>query len=452
MTFKDKLNRVHFFSINGDYLLFDVSSGSLHLIDEEAFQALTALKEGKEFTSPPAKEVMTELEQLEKEGLLFTPENKEVAEFKFNNRPLKSLCLHVAHKCNLKCRYCFGSQGCFGGKEELMPLDTALQSVDYLLERSGSRCQCEIDFFGGEPLLNFPVVKETVEYAEKVGSLLGKKFTFTLTTNGLLLGKEVLEFLGEHNINLVLSLDGSAATHDRLRYFAGGQGSFASVYPKIKEAVEFRKSKSYYTYVRGTFTALNLDITQHTKDLLDLGLEYLSLEPVVTTDEELRIREEHLPKLYQEYEDLVLLYHQCKQAFYFFTFFHFEVNFQQGQCLPRRLAGCGAGRDYLAVTPEGDLYPCHQFVGREKYRLGNLHCAGVPLKAEVKELFAEIDFRQKEGCPSCWARFYCSGGCHANSDLMTENILKPDPIGCQLQKKRLECALWLEAQKVKGQA
>ena len=444
---------LHLFSFKELHILLDVNSGAVHVLDEVSKDVLKSLasnggdaqKTLEELAGAyPAQsvlEVLEELESLRQAGALFTRDEPGDPWSDSRQPLLKSLCLHVAHDCNMRCRYCFGGTGEFGGARALMDLEVGKRSLDFLLEHSGRRPSCEVDFFGGEPLINFPVVRELVLYGEEAAGRLGKKINFTITTNGVLLNEEIESFLNEHRISVVLSIDGRPEINDLMRPLAGGQGSYRRIVPRFLRLVRSRADQDYY--LRGTYTRYNLDFSADVRHMADLGFTYLSVEPVVASpQEDYALREADLPLLFQEYEKLVDLFLERKNAGRPFQFFHFHLELEQGLCLPKRLTGCGAGFEYLAVTPEGDLYPCHQFVGRKAYRLGDVW-QGLTQR-ELSLTFQRAHIYSKEECRRCWARFYCSGGCHANAEFFHGTIFKPYDLGCQLQKKRLECALYLQ--------
>ncbi|HYH05229.1 MAG TPA: thioether cross-link-forming SCIFF peptide maturase, partial [Bacillota bacterium] len=374
------------------------------------------------------------LAELRQQGYLI-----DIAEIepKYYREPsLKALCLHVSHDCNLRCKYCFAGTGPFGGKREQMSFEVGKAAIDLLLANSGKRRQLEVDFFGGEPLMNFEVVKQLVEYGGAAADQLDKEIHFTLTTNGVALTEAVRQYLNDHQIAVVLSLDGRPEVNDRMR----GKGCYDQIVPHYLDLIEQRNNQNYY--LRGTFTARNLDFTEDARYLYDLGLRELSLEPVVSPDGDYRLTEAELPRIKAEYERLARFYLERHQAGDPFTFFHFEISLEHGPCLPKRLTGCGAGFDYFAVTPTGELYPCHQFVGRTEYVMGDVF-QGIN-RPDLRQEFGAATLFKKEGCADCWSRYYCSGGCHANAQLINGSIYKPDHLGCELQRKRLECALALK--------
>jgi uncharacterized protein len=452
---KDWDKDLHLYTYKELNILLDINSGAVHLVDDltkdvinsliqhngEALQVLAKLK--STYSEEEIVEVLAELKSLEEEGLLFTQE-EITAPWTAEEKIIKSLCLHVAHDCNLRCRYCFAGTGEFNGPRGLMELEVGKAALDFLLANSGSRPTVEVDFFGGEPLMNMPVVRELVFYGEEAAAKAGKTIEFTLTTNGMLLDDEISSFLKEHKVNLVLSIDGRREVNDYMRPMAGGQGSYERIVPRYRQLVQALKPTDYY--IRGTYTRYNLDFAEDVRHLHDLGFTSLSVEPVVAAPEEdYAFQPEDLPRISQEYDRLVDLYLERKEAGNGFDFFHFNVDLEQGPCLPKRLTGCGAGFEYLAVTPEGELYPCHQFVGRTEYKLGDVW-QGLVNEA-VSRRFRDAHIYNKETCSKCWARFLCSGGCHANADAHNGTLLEPYEMGCRLQQKRLECAIYLECVK-----
>lgn len=443
---------LHLFSYKDLHILMDINSGAIHLVDQITKDVLDNLAKQQgdgqavlksladQYPQQEIQEVMEELVSLEREGLLFTHDQARTP-WNTEEEIIKSLCLHLAHDCNLRCRYCFAGTGEFGGPRELMSLDVGKKALDFLLANSGSRPSVEVDFFGGEPLMNVDVMKELVYYGEEKAAQAGKTIEFTLTTNGMLLEPELEAFLRKHKMLLVLSIDGRPEVNDYMRPMAGGQGSYDRIMANYQRLVRTIKPEDYY--IRGTYTRHNLDFSQDVQHLHDQGFVSLSVEPVVASpQEDYAFREEDLPILFQEYDRLVDLYLDRQKEGQPFEFFHFNVDLEQGPCLPKRLIGCGAGFEYLAVTPEGELYPCHQFVGRSEYSLG--HVEQGLINEEKMEEFRQAHIYNKKVCRQCWARFLCSGGCHANAHAHNGNILEPYEFGCQLQKKRLECAIYLE--------
>lgn len=443
------MNIYKFYS-NGLYIVVDVNSGAVHIVDEMVYNIMDVFNGSNDETVISAfshqysevelKEVLAELHQLVDDKKLFTP-MLEVP-LTFSQKPLvKSVCLHVAHDCNLRCGYCFAGTGDFGHDRGMMSKEVAEQAIEFIIKNSGPRINSEIDFFGGEPLMNMDTVRHAVAYVRRRETETGKKFKLTLTTNGVLLNDEITQYLNENNISLVLSLDGRRQVHDNMRPFANGKGSYDMVRDNVTKAIASRNDQNYY--LRGTFTAKNLDFAADVLDMADQGCTQLSVEPVVSKDSQYALTEEHLPQLFAEYDKLAQVYLERKGRGQGFDFFHFNLDLNNGPCVAKRLSGCGAGHEYFAVTPEGDLYPCHQFVGREEFLLGNV-VDGVK-NTELPNEFRQTHVLNKEECRECWARYYCGGGCHANADLFNSNIKEPYKIGCELQKKRLECAIMIQA-------
>lgn len=442
--------KIHKFYLNGMYILLDVNSGAVHVVDKMIFdimddfdgtnQAAVIRRLSGKYDASELIEAIGELSELIERKELFAPDID--APLSFKQEPLvKSLCLHVAHDCNLRCKYCFAGAGDFGHDRSLMAKEVGEKAVEFIIAGSGARKHCEIDFFGGEPLLNMPVVRHVAEYVRRREKETGKEFKLTLTTNGALLGDENIRYLNDQRISLVLSLDGRKETHDAMRPNAAGRGSYDQALANFKKAVAARNHENYF--LRGTFTAKNLDFAADVLDMNAQGFELLSVEPVVAKDADYAIEEEHLPRIFDEYEKLAKIFLERRAMGKGFFFFHFNVDLDNGPCVAKRLSGCGAGHEYFAVAPNGDLYPCHQFVGRERYLLGNLDDGVV--NRELPKLFRASHVLAKPDCSGCWARFFCSGGCHANADLFHGDIQKPYEIGCALQKKRLECALMIQA-------
>lgn len=444
------MERIHKFAAGDRFVLLDVMSGAVHLVDEMIYDIMDIFDGandeavmdalGEKYSRDELKECLAELHELMESELLFAPDIDVPPTFA-EEGTVKSICLMVAHDCNLRCRYCFADTGAFEGERLVMSKETGEKAVDFLIERSKNRKHLEIDFFGGEPLVNMETVKQVTEYARKREKETGKSFKLTLTTNGLLLNEENIKFLNDNNISLVLSLDGRKETHDRMRPDAGGNGTYERALQNFKRTVASRGNTNYY--LRGTYTAKNLDFTADVLSMADEGFNPLSVEPVVMTDGELALTEEMLPQIFAEYDKLAQSYLNRLREGKGFFFFHFNMDLSNGPCVAKRLSGCGAGHEYCAVAADGKLYPCHQFVGREKYLLGDVE-HGITNKELPKE-FRTAHVLNKEKCPDCWARFFCSGGCHANADLFHGNIRKPYEIGCALQKKRLECALYVQA-------
>ena len=379
--------------------------------------------------------------ELQKNGLLFSEDDYAQFADRMVSSPLKAMCLHVSHDCNLRCKYCFAGQGIYGGKPQVMSFDVAKAAIDFLIEKSVGRRHLELDFFGGEPLMNFDVVKQTVAYARKREKEAGKEFRFTMTTNGVLLNEDIMDFLNAEMHNVVLSLDGRPEVNDEMRPNAGGKGSYAGIVPKYQQFVAKRGDKDYY--VRGTFTRNNLDFSKDVLHMVDLGFDQVSVEPVIS-DPALpySLREEDLPAIFAEYDRLAQIVLQRKLEGKGFNFFHFMLDLDQGPCAIKRLRGCGCGNEYCAVDPEGKVFPCHQFVGQPEWQMGNVLTRDYDL--EQKARFARSNVYNKEKCRGCWAKFYCSGGCNANNQQYEGDILKAHTLSCELEKKRLECAIMIQ--------
>lgn len=419
----------HLFSIRGEYFLFN-SLGSLYQLDEEAKNAIEFLFKGEDLSKIPEdlyreiEEILSSYEPLK----LYEPEDLR----------LKSLCLNVSHSCNMACSYCFTSHN-LSPKDSLMSLDVAYKAIDFLIDSSREIKNIEIDFFGGEPLLNLEVVKNASIYGKKRAIDSNKNLRLTLTTNGLLLDDKTLDLLDELEISIVLSLDGGEDTHNKFRQLLNGSGSFKHILPKAKELADRRQEGGYY--IRGTYTAETLNFSHSFKKLVDFGFKYISLEPVVTNDPKLSIKREHLPILREEYQKVA---EECLRNNV--KFFHFELPLEEGACLPRLTRGCGAGVEYMAVTPLGELYPCHQFVGHESFKLGDVYSRDI--NSILRGQFLKLNsIDSKEICRNCWARYLCGGGCLANNYTINKNLVEPYEIGCEIQKMRIEYALWLRAKK-----
>ena len=445
---------IHKFSMNDLNIVVDVNGGAVHVVDEITFDVLDyyelddaekIAKKLPKYTLDEIKETFDEIKSLVEDGLLYSPDNYlDIDAFKNREPVVKAMCLHIAHDCNLKCKYCFASQGDFGGAKSIMSFEVGKKALEYLVDNSGSRKNLEVDFFGGEPLMNFEVVKQLVEYGNELGKEKGKNFRFTITTNGVLLDDEIIDYVNEHMHNVVLSLDGRKSINDDMRPTLNDKGSYDIIVPKFQKLIEKRKDKYYY--VRGTFTRDNMDFSKDVLHFKDLGFDLTSVEPVVGDESNpYALREEDLPKILDEYEKLAVEYSKMRVNNEPFRFFHFMVDLSQGPCVIKRMTGCGAGNEYLAITPEGDIYPCHQFVGQEEFKMGNVMADKVELPKEMQETFKEAHIYAKDECSKCWAKFYCSGGCHANAFNFNNDILKPYDLGCQMQRKRLECALMVEA-------
>lgn len=455
---------IHQFKNNGYNIVMDVNSGSIHVVDGIVYDMIALIeplvKEGirdagtlraavlgltdARYSSGEVEEALGEVLTLLEEGQLFAPDIYENYVFDFKNRQtvVKALCLHIAHDCNLACRYCFAEEGEYHGRRALMSFEVGKKALDFLVANSGSRVNLEVDFFGGEPLLNWQVVKDLVAYGRSLEEQNNKKFRFTLTTNGVLLDDEVLQFVNREMANVVCSIDGRREVHDRMRPFRKGQGSYDLIVPKFQKVAETRNQMNYY--VRGTFTHYNLDFSEDVKHLADLGFKQISVEPVVAQpQDDYAIRREDLPRLLEEYDRLAQEIIRRRSEGRGFNFFHFMIDLEGGPCVAKRLSGCGSGTEYLAVTPWGDFYPCHQFVGQEKFLLGNVD-EGITNTA-VRDQFKGCNVYAREKCRKCFAKFYCSGGCAANAYNFSGDICGAYDIGCELQKKRVECAIMIKA-------
>lgn len=444
---------IHKFNMFGTNIVLDVYSGAVHIFDDTAYDVvdyyenksedeIIQLLQGKH-GADKVKEAYSEISQLKKDELLFSEDTYGDIAPAARKPVVKALCLHIAHDCNLRCKYCFASTGDFGTKRTLMTAEVGKKAIDFLIEASGSRRNLEIDFFGGEPLMNFGVVREITEYAEEKGREYDKNFRFTITTNALLLNEDNKKYINEHMGNVVLSIDGREEVNDRMRPRIDGSGTYKSVLAHSKDMAESRNQDRYY--VRGTFTRDNLDFSKDVLHLADEGFKQISVEPVVAArDTGFDIREEDIPTACSEYEKLAWEYVKRYKEGKGFNFFHFMMDLSQGPCAIKRLSGCGSGNEYLAITPEGDIYPCHQFVGMEDFKMGNL-MEGNALKSEVRDKFRNSNVYTKDDCRKCWAKFYCSGGCAANAYQFNKDLNKPYKVGCELEKKRVECALWIKA-------
>ena len=445
---------VHQYKNNGYDIVLDVNSGAIHVADDVTYDVI-ALYEGhtreeivnslrERYPETEVEEALDEVQMLVDNEELFTKDTYENYIMDFKKRPtvVKALCLHIAHDCNLACQYCFAEEGEYHGRRALMSFEVGKKALDFLIANSGNRRNLEVDFFGGEPLMNWQVVKDLVAYGREQEKLHDKKFRFTLTTNGVLLNDEVMEFCNREMGNVVLSIDGRKEVHDKMRPFRKGAGSYDLIVPKFQQFAESRHQDKYY--VRGTFTHYNLDFSEDVLHLADLGFKQISVEPVVAEPKEpYAIREEDLPKLFEEYDKLAVEMIRRHKSGEDFNFFHFMIDLEGGPCVAKRLSGCGSGTEYLAVTPWGDFYPCHQFVGNEKFLLGNVD-EGI-LNTDIRDEFKCCNVYAKEKCRKCFARFYCSGGCAANAYNFSGDICGAYDIGCELQKKRIECAIMIKA-------
>ena len=443
---------VHQYKSNGYNIVLDVCSGSVHVVDDLVYDIIANYENHTKeqvmellpsYDKDEVSEAYDEVTGLVEDGTLFTEDifKDYIIDFKKRKTVVKALCINIAHDCNLACRYCFAGEGEYKGDRGLMPLDIAKKSLDFLVANSGNRVNLEVDFFGGEPLMNWDVVKETVRYGRSLEEKHNKKFRFTLTTNGVLLNDEVMDFCNKEMGNVVLSVDGRKKVHDYMRPFRKGAGSYDLIIPKFQKFAESRNQDKYY--VRGTFTHHNLDFSKDVLHLADLGFKQISVEPVVAADtEEYAIREEDIPQIMEEYDTLAKEMIKREKEGKGFNFFHFMIDLTGGPCVYKRLSGCGSGTEYLAVTPWGDFYPCHQFVGEEQYLMGNVD-EGIT-KPEIQKEFGGCNVYTKKDCKDCFARFYCSGGCAANAFHFQGDIKGNYEIGCELQRKRVECAIMIK--------
>jgi len=466
---------IHQYKNNGYNIVMDTESGSIHVVDDIVYDIIEALDEYSrsntvrtvidEDTIRPASfdtvkdyltkklpsynvgdiaEAYDEIAWLIEDECLFTDDlfDEDIASLVKQEPVVKALCLHIAHDCNLACKYCFAGEGEYHGERSLMSFDVGKRALDLLVTSSGNRRNLEVDFFGGEPLMNFEVVKQLVEYGRSLETKHNKKFRFTLTTNGMLLNDEILEFANREMGNLVLSIDGRKAIHDKMRPRRGGQGSYDEIVPKFIKAADSRDQMNYY--VRGTYTHENLDFAEDVKHLAELGFKQISVEPVVAPlSESYAIQEEDIPQLLEQYDILAKYMLDKKKKGEGFNFFHFMIDLSGGPCAQKRLSGCGSGSEYLAVAPNGDLYPCHQFVGMSDFLMGNVD-TGVT-NTTLRDKFRKCNVLSKKECRNCFAKYYCSGGCAANAYNFTGDINGVYEIGCQLQQKRVECAIMIKA-------
>ncbi|WP_163427018.1 thioether cross-link-forming SCIFF peptide maturase [Eubacterium pyruvativorans] len=457
---------VHQYKLNGYNIVLDVNSGSVHCVDDVAYDIISFFCEAKDRGLEPDRDriqreilakyadrddvtpediddTFADIDELTKEEKLFAEDIFEPSAgvLKERHTEVKALCLHVAHTCNLNCSYCFASQGKFHGERAIMSMETAKRAIDFLVENSGNHVNLEVDFFGGEPLLNWDVVKGTVAYARSIEKEHGKNFRFTLTTNGVGLNDEVMEFANREMHNVVLSLDGRKEIHDRLRKFVDGRGSYDVIVPKFQEFVKRRGDKEYY--MRGTFTHDNVDFTKDLFHMVDLGFDRLSMEPVVCDPSEpYALTEEDLPKIYEQYEILAKYMLQKEKEGHPITFYHYMLDLTGGPCIYKRISGCGSGTEYFAVTPWGDLFPCHQFVGEEQFKMGDIW-NGIQ-REDIRQDFKMCNVYAREECRDCWARLYCSGGCAANAFHGTGDIRGVYEYGCDIFRKRMECAIMMQ--------
>jgi uncharacterized protein len=435
-------------------MLLDANSGAFHLVDDIVYELVDYYKkydvqeiihtlEGR-YDEAEVAEAIGELKSLEEQGLLYTEDPYENAgSINKGEAYVKALCLNIAHDCNLRCEYCFASKGEYKGKRSLMSAEVGKAAIDYVIKSSGPRKNIEVDLFGGEPLMNMGVVREIVDYGREMGQKKGKEIRFTITTNALLLDDSIIDYLDKNMSNIVLSIDGRKEINDAVRVRVDGTGTYDSILPRIKKMVSRRTGNKQY-YVRGTFTAKNLDFFNDVIELADQGFKEISIEPVVLPDnEELALREDCLETIFSQYDRLAAEILAKEKTGKGFKFYHFNIDINGGPCIYKRVSGCGAGFEYIAITPEGDIYPCHQFVGNDKYKMGSVF--DDTIDESIRDEFKNGNIYNKSECRECWAKFYCSGGCQANNYNFNGSILKPYSLGCRLQKKRIECALMIKA-------
>ncbi len=446
---------VHKFKQQGLNIVIDVNSGAIHVVDDVVYDILNYFEDNNKeliyeklkdkYSISEIDEGLSDINELIEKGLLFSKDVFQDA-VKRNEEPsyIKALCLNVAHDCNLRCKYCFASKGDYNGKRELMSIEVAKKAIDFVIKNSGPRKNIEVDLFGGEPLLNFETVKGVVEYGKTEGPKYGKDIRFTITTNATRLDDEKIKFINDNMVNVVLSIDGRKEVNDKIRVRCDGSGSFDTILPQIKKMVSNRtKGKQYY--VRGTFTRENLDFYNDVIFLADEGFKEISIEPVVLEDgNPLALREEDLPKIFEQYDKLTEEMIKRIKEGRGFKFYHFAIDINGGPCIYKRISGCGAGHEYVAVTPNGDIYPCHQFVGNNKFVMGNVFNENEGLDKNIINTFKHGHVYNKPECMNCWARFYCSGGCQANNYNFNGDIHIPYHLGCEMMKKRIECAIALK--------
>lgn len=446
---------IHQYKLNGYNIVMDVESGSVHLVDDLAYEMIPLWQSSSReelvqkmrdrYPEEDIRDTYDEIGELKKEGRLFTEDIYRDYVDAFKSRPVqvKALCLHIAHDCNLACRYCFAGEGEYHGRRALMSYEVGKKALDFLVRNSGNHRNLEVDFFGGEPTMNFEVVKQLVAYGRSLEKPYNKNFRFTLTTNGILLDDSMCEFINREMSNVVLSIDGRKEINDFMRPTRNHAGStYDIIMPKYKKLAESRHQMNYY--VRGTFTHYNLDFAKDVLHFADEGFEQISVEPVVAKPEDdYAIREEDMPQIMENYEELAAELLKRKLEGRGFNFFHFMIDIDRGPCVAKRLQGCGSGCEYLAVTPWGDLYPCHQFVGDEKFLMGNVD-EGIT-RPDIRQMFRQSNVYTREKCRNCFAKYYCSGGCSANAYNFNQSIDEPYEIGCEMQRKRIECALMIRA-------
>lgn len=442
---------VHTFMMDGMYFAVDVYSGAIHILDETAYRLLQQMSDGGCFSdqtfsqglNEEQRQAFEELKALYEQKLLFSEDSyREFADHWHKQSVVKAMCLHIAHDCNLRCKYCFADTGAFSHERSLMSEEVGKKAIDFVIRNSGNRRNIEIDFFGGEPLMNFEVVKKIVAYADEQGAKHGKNFRYTITTNGILLDDEKMDYINQHMSNVVLSIDGRKEVNDENRKSPNGKGCYDVIVPKFQKIAQQRGQDNYY--VRGTFTAENLDFAEDVLHLADLGFKQVSVEPVVELEEKsYALRESDLEQIFAEYERLAKEYVKRRKEGNGFNFFHFMMDLEQSPCAIKRLSGCGAGHEYVAVTPDGSIYPCHQLAEVERWKMGTVE--DEHLAEDKRKMFENNHIYTKPDCIDCWAKFYCSGGCPANAVKFNGDITKPYQLGCEMQRKRFECAIYAAA-------
>ena len=454
---------IHKFKIDGYNIVLDVNSGGVHIVDDLTYDLLENVeppfadkcpdevlkKLTKLYDEADVKECYDEIVSLYNDKILFSEDDYEKFAQSSVSSPVKAMCLLISQDCNMRCKYCFASTGDYGQGRKLMSVETGKKALDFLIEKSEDRKFLEVDFFGGEPMMNYEAVKEIVKYGREREKETGKVFRFTITTNGIIMNDEQLDFINREMKNVVLSIDGRKEVHDRMRPTANGKGTYDLIADNFKRFAAVRGDKEYY--VRGTYTKYNLDFSEDIMHLYDMGFEQISVEPVMADPKEpYAITEGDLAKIFKEYEILAHKISDILNSGKFINFFHFMIDLNQGPCAIKRLRGCGSGNEYIAVSPEGDIYPCHQFVGIDKFKMGNINEGTFDL--DIKEEFAKAHVYSKPECKKCWAKFYCSGGCNANNYIYAGDIHNAHKLSCQIQKKRLECAIMMRAVKLLDKA
>jgi uncharacterized protein len=450
---------IHLFKFKDQYIVLDVNSGAIHLVTPIVYDILyffedldidmwiekkSVLSEAlaSKYDKEAVLEAISEIDELIEGGMLFTDDSQVTLDMLENrDAVIKAMCLHVAHDCNMRCEYCFADEGAFAGERSKLSFETGKMAIDFLLKESGSRRNLEIDFFGGEPLMNFDVVRDLVAYGRQEEQKYNKNIRFTITTNGMLLDEDKEKFINENMDNVILSIDGRPQVNDRMRKTVGGDGTYERIIKNYKRLADNREG---LYYVRGTFTGYNLDFVEDVKHLAEVGFANVSVEPVVTDESmEYAIRDEHIPAILNEYDKLADLYLDYAKDGRKFAFFHFNMDLNQGPCVIKRVSGCGAGTEYVAVSPEGDIYPCHQFVGEDSFKFGQIY--DQEFNNHLYDTFNRNHIYNKPDCMECWAKFYCSGGCHANAYHANGDLLTPYNIGCEMERKRVENAIGIQA-------